>query len=197
MTVAIIKPNSANLASITNALDRLNCAWVLTDDTDQINSSDKVIFPGQGEAQGTMEYLKSKKLDKVIQNLKQPFLGICLGMQLLANFSEEGNCQCLGIIPRKVKKFPQFQDFKVPQIGWNKLQKTNSKLFKGIKDSDLWVYFIHSYYLPYISNITTSVANHSLEFSASIEYNNFYGTQFHPEKSGQIGQQILENFLAI
>ena len=191
--IAIIKYNAGNTTSVKNAVERLGYNCVVTDNKELIKNADKVIFPGVGEARSAMKYLTSKGLDQVIKNLSQPVLGICLGQQLMCNFSEEGNTSCLGIFDAQVKKFPELNI--VPHMGWNLLQKTNSKLFEGVCQTDD-VYFVHSYYCE-LSNETISVCEYILSFSAAMQKNNFYATQFHPEKSGEIGEQILKNFLEI
>jgi glutamine amidotransferase len=216
MKVAIIRYNSGNIRSVAYALEKLGVETEYTDDPQTINESDKVVFPGQGEASSAMKYLKSKNLDKVIKNLTQPVLGICLGQQLFCNRTEEGDgSSCLGIIPVEVKKFNKeplkltlsqeqedlnsevetYRNFKIPQIGWNNIYNLKSKLFQGISENS-FVYFIHSYYcLP--NEFSIASCSYINNFSAAMQKDNFYATQFHPEKSGDIGSKILENFLKI
>jgi len=191
--IAIIKYNAGNTTSVQNTLDRLGFESTVTDDPSIILNADKVIFPGVGEAASAMNYLKEKGLDQVIKSVKQPFLGICLGLQLMCEKTEEGNTECLGIFDAAVKLFPPAE--KVPHMGWNNFTEIKGKLFKGINDYDD-VYFVHSYYAELNKN-TTSVCNYIEAFSASLEKGNFYATQFHPEKSAGIGLQILKNFLAL
>lgn len=189
--IAIIKYNGGNVNSVQNALNRLNVDSVITDDPGQILNADKVIFPGVGEASSTMRLLKEKGLDKLIPTLKQPVLGICLGMQLMCKGNEEGNTEGLGIFDIKVKRFPPLE--LVPHMGWNTVSEQNSGLFSGIEPEDD-VYFVHSYYCE-LSEFTTSVCDYILPFSASLQKDNFYATQFHPEKSGSVGSKILTNFI--
>jgi len=189
--IAIIKYNAGNSTSVKNALDRLGFPSVITDDIEQIKNASKVIFPGVGEASSAMKFLKMKKLDQLIPTLKQPFLGICLGQQLMCAFSEEGNTQCLGIFDVQVKKFPPLD--LVPQMGWNQLFDTKSALFQDFKSEDN-VYFVHSYYCE-LSGFTTAVCDYILPFSAAMQKDNFYAMQFHPEKSATVGEKILLNFL--
>lgn len=191
--IAIIKYNGGNVSSVRNALNRLNVDSVITDDPKQILKADKVIFPGVGEASSTMKLLKEKELDVLIPALKQPVLGICLGMQLMCTGNEEGDTEGMGIFDINVKKFPP-QDL-VPHMGWNTVSDQNSPLFSGIKE-DQDVYFVHSYYCE-LSDFTTSVCDYILPFSASLQKNNFYAVQFHPEKSGGIGSKILNNFIKL
>lgn len=189
--IAIIDYGAGNIRSVQNAINKLGFETVLTSDFDQIRKAEKVIFPGVGEASTAMRYLKEKNLDQLIPTLKQPFLGICLGQQLLCKFSEEGATECLGVFDINVKKFPSTEI--VPHMGWNNLDQVDSEILKGI-DFDNDVYFVHSYYCE-IGEETSSVCNYILPFSATLEKNNFYGTQFHPEKSGSVGSEILKNFL--
>ena len=202
MKIAIIKYNAGNVQSVLFALQRLGVDAIVTDDHEKINSSDKVIFPGVGNAASAMDYLKEKKLDELITSLNQPVLGICLGLQLLCNFSEEGTTKCLGIFNVDVKKFDEhvFQNknllpYKIPHMGWNTIFNVSSPLMKGI-DENSFVYFVHSYYAT-ISPETIATADYINPFSAAIQKNNFYGVQFHTEKSGLTGEQILSNFLKI
>lgn len=195
MNIAIVKYNAGNICSVINALNRLGIEPTLTDDAEQLRNADRVIFPGQGEARSAMEYLRERKLDEVIRSLHQPVLGICVGQQLLCRHSEEGNVDCIGIFDADVKRFcPTRHEDKVPCMGWNRLYATKSDLMNGIEDK--YVYFVHSYYVPLCSE-TIATANYILPYSAAMHKDNFYATQFHPEKSGSVGEQILKNFLAI
>ena len=195
MNIAIVKYNAGNICSVINALNRLGIEPTLTDDAEQLRNADRVIFPGQGEARSAMEYLRERKLDEVIRSLHQPVLGICVGQQLLCRHSEEGNVDCIGIFDADVKRFcPTRHEDKVPCMGWNRLYDTKSDLMNGIEDK--YVYFVHSYYVPLCLE-TIATANYILPYSAAMHKDNFYATQFHPEKSGSVGEQILKNFLAI
>lgn len=189
--IAIIKYNGGNVNSVQNALNRLNVDSVVTDDPEQILKADKVIFPGVGEASSTMKLLKEKELDLLIPGLTQPVLGICLGMQLMCGENEEGNTSGMGIFDINVRKFPA-KDI-VPHMGWNTVSGQTSPLFSGIEKSGD-VYFVHSYYCE-LSDYTTSVCDYILPFSASLQKDNFYAVQFHPEKSGMVGNQIIKNFI--
>jgi imidazole glycerol-phosphate synthase subunit HisH len=196
MNIAIIKYNAGNIQSVDFALQRIGIQATITDDPEIIKSSDKVIFPGVGEASTAMQYLKERNLDSVIKSLQQPVLGICLGMQLLCNHSAEGNTDCLGIFENiNLQKFKKQPDTKVPQIGWNTIGFNNDVLFAGI-DNKPFIYNVHSYYVP-INDYTIATCNYQLNYSAAIQKNNFYGVQFHPEKSGTVGEQILKNFIQI
>lgn len=189
--IAIIKYNGGNVNSLQNALNRLNVDSIITDDPEKILKADKVIFPGVGEASSTMKLLKEKELDLLIPGLKQPVLGICLGMQLMCGENEEGNTVGMGIFDINVRKFPS-KDI-VPHMGWNTVSGPTSPLFSGIEESSD-VYFVHSYYCE-LSDFTTSVCDYILPFSASLQKDNFYAVQFHPEKSGIVGNQIVKNFI--
>ncbi len=191
--IAILKYNAGNITSVQNALTRLGFESVVTDDADALRNADKVIFPGVGEASSAMKYLKDRNLDELIRSLKQPVLGICLGQQLMCAFSEEGNVNCLGIFKTMVKKFPSTD--LVPQMGWNSLTQLSGPLFQGIDDSDD-VYFVHSYYAELCEH-TVATCDYTVLFSAAMKKDNFYATQFHPEKSGSVGEQILMNFLKL
>lgn len=196
MNIAIVKYNAGNIYSVVNALKRLGIEPLLTDDAELLAKADKVLFPGQGEASGAMSYLKERRLDEVIKNLKQPVLGICVGQQLLCKHSEEGNTDCIGIFDAEVKRFcPTRHEDKVPAMGWNALYNTKSPLFKGFADNE-FVYFVHSYYVP-LCDATIATADYILPYSAALCKENFYSTQFHPEKSGSVGERILKNFLEI
>lgn len=191
--IAIIKYNGGNVNSVQNALNRLGSESIITDDFERIKKADKVIFPGVGEASSTMKNLKEKGLDQLIPTLKQPVLGICLGMQLMCKNNEEGNTVGMGIFDINVKRFPA-KDI-VPQMGWNTISDFKSSIFSGIEEEND-VYFVHSYYCE-LSEHTTSVCDYILPFSASLQKDNFYAMQFHPEKSGRIGSQLLNNFLKL
>lgn len=189
--IAIIKYNGGNISSVQNSLNRLHVESVVTDDFDLIRKADKVIFPGVGEASSTMKLLKEKGLDQLIPTLKQPVLGICLGMQLMCKNNEEGNTVGMGIFDIDVKKFPAKNI--VPHMGWNTISDLKSGIFLGIEENSD-VYFVHSFYCE-LSENTTSVCDYILPFSASLQKDNFYAMQFHPEKSGDVGSRLLENFL--
>ncbi len=195
MNVAIVKYNAGNIYSVIHALKRLGIEPVLTDDAEILKKADRVLFPGQGEASTAMEYLRRNGLDRVIKDLHQPVLGICIGQQLMCRHSEEGNTDCLGIIPLDVKRFvPQQHTDKVPQIGWNSIHDLHSPLFSGIEE-DSYTYNVHSYYVPYSPEYTIATCDYIHPYSAALHTGNFYATQFHPEKSGSIGEQVLKNFL--
>ena len=194
MQVAIVKYNAGNIYSVVNALKRVGIDPLLTDDPELLGKADRVLFPGQGEAKGAMEYLKARKLDELIRNLKQPVFGICVGQQLLCRHSEEGDVDCIGIFDAPVVRFrPERHEDKVPCMGWNKLYDTKSPLMEGLGD-DPYVYFVHSYYVP-LCEETIATADYILPYSASMHKDNFYTCQFHPEKSGTVGERILRNFL--
>lgn len=194
--IAIIKYNAGNIYSVYCALKRLGHDAIITDDPDQIRNAEKVIFPGVGEARAAMEYLNETGLANVIKDLKQPVLGICIGMQLLCKHSEEGNVDCLGIFDTDIKRFkPQNQELKVPQMGWNQIHSLNSKLFEDVPN-DSYVYYVHSYHAP-LCKYTIAQTDYDGNYSAALHKGNFYATQFHPEKSGSVGEKILKNFLEI
>ena len=194
MNVAIVKYNAGNIGSVENAVRRLGIEPVVTDDAELIGKADRVIFPGQGEAQSTMAYLKSHGLDKVIVGLKQPVLGICIGMQLLCRHSEEQDTDCLGVFDVDVRRFvPQVHEDKVPQMGWNTVEDVKSPLFAGFGKEE-YVYFVHSFYVPKC-NWTIATTNYIQPYSSALHKDNFYATQFHPEKSGAVGERILKNFI--
>lgn len=195
MDVAIVKYNAGNIYSVVNAMKRLGIEPVLTDDAEMLQKADRVLFPGQGQAREAMEYLKTHQLDQVIKNLKQPVLGICVGQQLLCRHSEEGDVDCIGIFDVDVKRFqPQKHEDKVPAMGWNEIYDLKTELYKGL--SHPYSYFVHSYYVP-LCEETIAKADYILPYSASLHKDNFYTSQFHPEKSGKVGEQILKNFLEI
>ena len=209
MKVAIVKYNAGNIYSVVHALKRLGVEPVLTDDAAELRSADRVLFPGQGEASQAMSYLREHGLDQVIRSLTQPVLGICIGQQLMCRHSEEGNTDCLGIFPVDVLRFrPTRHEDKVPHMGWNELRMENeeirnkneeirmkSPLFQGVNDGD-FVYFVHSFYVPVCAD-TIATTDYILPYSAALHKDNFYATQFHPEKSGAVGEKILRNFLEL
>jgi glutamine amidotransferase len=196
MQIAVIKYNAGNVQSVLYALERLGANAVLTDDVETISKADKVIFPGQGEASTAMHYLKEKKLDKLIPDLKQPFFGVCLGQQLLCDYSEENDTPCLGVFPVKVKKFipESYLEFKVPHVGWNNLLDLKNPLLEGLNEES-YVYYVHSYYCE-LSEYTIAQTHYIHDFAALMHRDNFYAMQAHPEKSGKVGERILENFLS-
>ncbi len=194
MKVAIVKYNAGNTASVMNALSRLGVQAAITDDPDELLSADKVVFPGVGEASTAMNHLRERGLDRVITSLTQPVLGICLGMQLMCESTEENDARCLGILPYRVRRFEP-GSLKVPHTGWNRVGRLNSRLFEGI-DENTRVYFVHGYYVE-AGAMTTAQTDYGISFSAAAETGNFYAVQFHPEKSGKAGERILQNFLNI
>ena len=202
MDVAIVKYNAGNIYSVVNAMKRLGINPILTDDAEMLQKADRVLFPGQGQAKEAMEYLKAHHLDQVIRDLKQPVLGICVGQQLLCRHSEEGDVDCIGIFDVDVKRFqPQRHEDKVPAMGWNEIYDLKTDLYKGFgKSSEAllhpYSYFVHSYYVPLCED-TIATADYILPYSASLHKDNFYTCQFHPEKIGKVGEQILKNFLEI
>ena len=211
MKVAVVKYNAGNIYSVIHALQRLGVTPVLTDNPEELQKADKVLFPGQGEASNAMRYLKEHNLDKVIRDLKNPILGICIGQQLMCRHSEEGDTDCLGIFDVDVLRFqPQKHEDKVPHMGWNqlnfaqndklkekreKLSLVESGLFKGFSEGE-FVYFVHSFYVPVCEN-TIAITDYILPYSAALHKDNFYATQFHPEKSGSVGERIIKNFLEL
>ena len=195
MNLAIIKYNAGNIQSVLNALERLGIAAEVTENADSIKSADKVIFPGVGEASSAMKSLQQNNLDQVIRTLKQRVLGICVGMQLLCKHSEENDVACLDIIPIQVKKFSPALQLKIPQVGWNNIYDLQSDLFKGIEDNS-YVYNVHSYYAE-DSEFTIAKCNYGVEYAAAIQNDNFYGVQFHTEKSAETGDLILKNFIEL
>ncbi|MCH2234224.1 MAG: imidazole glycerol phosphate synthase subunit HisH [Crocinitomicaceae bacterium] len=194
MKIAIIDYGAGNVKSVQNALNRLGVESFLTDNPEEIKTAEKVVFPGVGHAKAAMEILEQKQLVEVIQNLTQPVLGICLGMQLLFDKSEEGNTKCIGVINGEVKPFTS-KELKTTQIGWNKLFTNENELLAGVSDD--YVYYVNSYYVPYNKAYTIGWTNYGIKFSGSVKKDNYYGCQFHPEKSGSIGERILKNFVEL
>ncbi|MEK6781250.1 MAG: imidazole glycerol phosphate synthase subunit HisH [Bacteroidota bacterium] len=193
MKVAVIKYNAGNIRSVSFALERLSINFLITDDLEEISIADKVIFPGVGEARSTMKYLNERNLDKLIINLKQPVLGICLGMQLMCKYSEENDTKCLGIFDETVKLFKPTLEMKVPHMGWNQLQSVNGWLDRSLENQH--AYFVHSYYVPVNIN-TSATTDYLTPFSAAMRKDNFYTVQFHPEKSAAVGEKVLKCFLS-
>jgi len=193
MNTVIVKYNAGNIRSVDFALKRMGVNAVISDDHDLIRKADKVIFPGVGEAGTTMSYLKERGLDMLLKGLTQPVLGICLGQQLMCSWSEEGDTPCIGIFEEQVLRFPPGD--KVPHMGWNQLVAPSGELFRGVAEGE-YVYFVHSYYVP-VSDHTAAACEYINKFSASLQKDNFFATQFHPEKSGATGQKILENFIRL
>lgn len=189
-----MKYNAGNIYSVVNALRRLGIEPNVTDNPEVLLKADKVVLPGQGDAAVCMDYLREKKLDNLIRDLRQPVLGICVGQQLLCRHSEEGNAQCIGLFPVDVVKFvPGSHEQKIPAMGWNDISGLKSDLFNNVSDNS-YVYFVHSYYVP-LCTWTIATANYTTPYSAAIHKDNFYATQFHPEKSGSVGETILRNFI--
>ena len=199
MEVAIVKYNAGNIRSVMNALERCGVTPILTDDFEVLQRADKVIFPGQGQANTTMTYLKEHKLDKLIKDLRQPVLGICIGMQLMCRHSEEADTDCLGIFDVDVLKFrPTQKEDKVPQMGWNELGRGENgvnPLLEGLGENP-FVYYVHSYYVP-LCPYTIGVTDYVQPYSGALHKDNFYAVQFHPEKSGPVGERIIRNFLEL
>ncbi len=197
MKIVVIKYNAGNIRSVDFALQRIGISATITDDQDEIRNADRVIFPGVGEAATTMRFLKQHNLDSLICDLKQPVLGVCLGLQLMCTHSEEGDTTCLGIFPEKVKKFiPLMGDhshYKIPHMGWNSLSELKTPLFEGLSEAD-YFYFVHSYYATTGAD-TAATCTYLNPFSAALQRDNFYATQFHPEKSGSAGSKLLSNFI--
>lgn len=194
MNIAVIKYNAGNIQSLAFALERMGVPYQVTDLPDYISSADKVIFPGVGEASTTMTYLRDHKMDRLIRDLKQPVLGICLGMQLMCTRSEENDAQCLGIFDETVKRFTARPGIKVPHMGWNTLTLTNSWLERELDQS--YAYFVHSYYVP-VNPYTAAITDYIQPFSAAMHRDNFYAVQFHPEKSAAAGERVIQNFLDV
>ena len=196
MKVAIVKYNAGNICSVDYALRRLGVEAIVTSDKKELLAADKVIFPGVGEAKTTMDFLQANGMDVWIKNLRQPVLGICLGMQLMCRHSEEGDVDALGIFDVDVKRFVSLRhEDKVPHMGWNTISNLTGSLFEGF-ESEAYVYFVHSYYVP-LNECTAAVTDYIHPFSAALHKGNFYATQFHPEKSGNVGEHILHNFLQL
>lgn len=196
MKVAVIKYNAGNIRSVDYALKRLGVEAVITADEAVLRAADKVIFPGVGEAGTTMNFLRTSGIYRLIKELRQPVLGICLGMQLMCKHSEEGDVDCLGIFDAEVKRFvSRKHEDKVPHMGWNTISQVGSDLFKGFTKEE-FVYFVHSFYVP-VNDCTAAVTDYILPFSAALHKDNYYATQFHPEKSGGVGERILKNFLEL
>ena len=193
MNLAIIKYNAGNIQSVLNALERLGYNAIVTDERDKIMGADKVIFPGVGEASSAMKSLQDNGLDSIIKELKQPVLGICVGMQLLCQHSEENDIDCLGIVPIKVRKFQAKEGLKVPQVGWNNIYDLKSALFKDV-NSNSFIYNVHSYYAE-DSAYTIASCDYGITYAAAVQKDNFYGVQFHTEKSARTGDKIIQNFL--
>jgi glutamine amidotransferase len=196
MSLVIIQSNAGNIQSVLYSLERLGVHATVTDNVEAIQSADKVIFPGVGEASTAMQYLQDRGLDKVIKNLKQPVFGICLGMQLMCTYSEEYDTNCLGIFEEHVKLFkPKEATIKVPQIGWNTFADLKSNLFKGVNEES-YAYFVHGYYAA-LGKHTIATTNYVQPYSSALQKDNFYGVQFHPEKSAKVGERIIQNFLEL
>ena len=196
MNLTIVKYNAGNIQSVLYALERIGAEALVTDDHEKIKSADKVIFPGVGEASSAMRYLKERGLDEVLKNLQQPVLGVCLGMQLMCKYSEENNTECLGIFDEQVKHFkPKDSSIKVPQIGWNNIYNLKTDLFKDLTDNS-YCYFVHGYYAAFGEH-TIATTDYVQPYSSALHKNNFYGVQFHPEKSANVGEQILRNFITL
>lgn len=194
MNLKIVKYNAGNIQSVLFALERIGVQAEVTDDIEKLQSADKIIFPGVGEASTAMVYLKARKLDKVITDLKQPVLGVCLGMQLMCDYSDENDTECLGIFEEKVVRFDSAgSNLKIPQIGWNNIYNLRSPLMENV-DENSYCYFVHSYYAS-VGQYTIATAHYTKPFSAALNKNNFYGVQFHAEKSADAGEQILKNFI--
>lgn len=192
MKVAIVKYNAGNTASVANAITRVGVEPMITDDAELLRSADKVIFPGVGEASTAMAYLRNRRLDEVVRSLRQPVLGVCLGMQLLCASSEENETECLGMLPNRVRRFTG-AGLKVPHVGWNQITGLRGPLFDGLAEG-AFVYFVHSYFVE-SGEHTTAACNYGEGFAAALSYENFHAVQFHTEKSGEVGGRILENFL--
>ena len=193
--IAIVDYKMGNLRSVENALKRLGAEFCVTSDADVIRSADRVLLPGVGNAAEAMENLRAAGLVDVIRSLRRPVLGICVGMQVMCRHSEEGDVDCLNIFDARVRRFTPAPDLKVPHMGWNQIGNLETKLFKGLEGGS-YVYFVHSYY-PELCPDTIATSSHGVMFSAALKYENFYGTQFHPEKSGDVGERIIENFLKL
>jgi len=200
MDTVIVKYNAGNIQSVLYALERIGVSALVTDDQEQIRAAGRVIFPGVGEASSAMRYLREKQLDKLLKELRQPVLGICLGMQLMCAYSEENNTECLGIFHEEVRRFQPAAGsgpvrLKVPQIGWNNIYDLKTDLFRGVAENT-YCYFVHGYYAA-LGEQTMAAADYVLPYSAALHRDNFYGVQFHPEKSAVAGETILRNFLSL
>ena len=194
MNIVIVKYNAGNIQSVLYALERIGAEAIVTDNVEEIQAADKVIFPGVGEASTAMNYLRERKLDEVIKDLRQPVLGVCLGMQLMCSYSEENDTECIGIFNEQVRRFaPPTPNIKVPQIGWNNIYDLKSDLFSNLKDNS-YCYFVHSYFAA-LGSETIATADYVQPYSAALRKGNFYGVQFHPEKSADAGELILKNFI--
>ncbi len=194
--IAVIDYDMGNLCSVGNALSRLGAEWKLTADHDEILRADRVLLPGVGNDAEAMVRLRERGLCELIRGLRRPVLGICVGMQVMCRYSEEGDVDCLGIFDAKVRRFPDEEGLKVPHVGWNSINNLETKLLKGV-DKGAYVYYVHSYYAPLCPDTIATTRYGATMFSAALKYENFYGTQFHPEKSGDVGEQIIKNFLAL
>jgi glutamine amidotransferase len=196
MKTVIIKYNAGNIQSVLYALERIGVSAMVTDSIQEIQTADKVIFPGVGEASSAMQYLRERNLDELIKNLKQPVLGICLGMQLMCMHSTENDTNCLGIFEEQVKHFETSDpSIKIPQMGWNTITALRTPLFNGIEDNS-FAYFVHGYFAT-LGKHTISTTNYIQDYSSALQKDNFYGVQFHPEKSAKVGEQIIHNFLSL
>lgn len=195
--IAVVKYNAGNVRSVLSALQRLGASAELTDDPARLLSADKVIFPGVGEASSAMAYLREHALDSVLARITHPFLGICLGMQLMATHSEEHGAECLGLVDADVRLFPPSPGVKIPHVGWNTITPSSDPLYEGV-EAGSYVYFVHSYYVPMVPGLTSATTVYDgITFSSGVHKGNFYGCQFHPEKSGMVGERILRNFLSL